>query len=137
MSFKLTTPKNTRDIRAVKRVGSVATTAGALYTLPVAGGALAVAGAATTQTTVLFLANETTTASTNPFSGTVVSKEDEFIVDTDNNSNVAHNGQRMILNASGLTVTNTGIDVAGATGIFQQLDVVGVAADKKILVRKV
>lgn len=143
MSFKLITTKNTRDIRAVKRAVSLATTVDALYFNNITTGSIQLAVAATTANQVLYKANETTTASTNPFSGTIVSKEDEFIVDTDNNSNVAHNGQRMVLGATGLTLTNTGVDVAtttyaiGITGVFVQLDVVGAAADKKIIARRV
>lgn len=137
MAFKLITPKNTRDIRSVKRASSIATTAGALYFNSITTGAIQVAGAATTANQVLFLANETTTASTSPFSAVIASKEDEFLVDVDNNSNAAHNGQRMILNATGASLTNTGTDVAGVTGVFVQLDVVGVNTDKKIIARRV
>ena len=137
MAFKLITPKNTRDVRAVKRAGSIATTVDALYFNSITTGSIQLAVAATTANQVLYKANETTTASTNPFSATIVSKDDEFIVDTDNNSNAAHNGQRMILGTTGLTLNNTGTDVSGVTGVFVQLDVVGAAADKKIVARRV
>lgn len=137
MSFKLITPKNTRDVRNVKRAGSLATTVDALYFNSITTGSIQLAVAATTANQVLYKANETTTASTNPFSATIVSKDDEFIVDTENNSNAAHNGQRMILGATGLTLNNTGTDVSGVTGVFVQLDVVGAAADKKIIARRV
>jgi len=137
MAFKLITPKNTRDLRQVKRAGSIATTVDALYFNSITTGSIQLAVAATTANQVLYKANETTTASTTPFSATIVSKEDEFIVDTENNSNAAHNGQRMILGTTGLTLNNTGTDVAGVTGVFVQLDVVGAAADKKIIARRV
>jgi hypothetical protein len=137
MAFKLITPKNTRDVRAVKRASSIATTVDALYFNSITTGAIQLAVAATTANQVLYKANETTTAGTTPFSGTIVSKDDEFIVDTVNNSNAAHNGQRMILNTDGLSLNNTGTDVPGVTGVFVQLDVVGAAADKKIIARRV
>jgi hypothetical protein len=137
MAFKLITPKNTRDIRSVKRAGSLATTVDALYFNSITTGSIQLAVAATTANQVLYKANETTTASTSPFSATIVSKDDEFLVDTENNSNAAHNGQRMILGTTGLTLNNTGTDVAGTTGVFVQLDVVGAAADKKIIARRV
>lgn len=137
MAFKLITPKNTRDVRAVKRAGSIATTVDALYFNSITTGSIQLAVAATTANQVLYKANETTTASTTPFSATIVSKDDEFIVDTVNNSNAAHNGQRMILHTDGLSLNNTGTDVAGVTGVFVQLDVVGAAADKKIVARRV
>jgi len=137
MAFKLITPKNTRDVRSVKRAGSIATTVDALYFNSITTGSIQLAVAATTANQVLYKANETTTASTTPFSATIVSKDDEFIVDTVNNTNAAHNGQRMILYTDGLSLNNTGTDVAGVTGVFVQLDVVGAAADKKIIARRV
>jgi len=138
MAFTLRTPKNTRDVRLVnKPVSAVATTAGALYFNSITTGAIQLAGVATTANQVIYLANETTASNQLPFSATITSKEDEFIVDTVNNSNVAHNGQRMIVTATGLTLTNTGTDVPGTTGVFQQVDVVGAAADKKIIARRV
>lgn len=54
-----------------------------------------------------------------------------YLVNTKNNSNVAHNGQRMILQNAG-TVDNTGTDAAA--GIVIQREVVGAAADKTIIV---
>lgn len=137
MAFKLITPKNTRDIRVVKRAGALATTVDALYFNSITTGSIQLAVAATTANQVLYKANETTASGTTPFSATIVSKDDEFLVDTDNNSNAAHNGQRMILGTTGLTLNNTGTDVAGVTGVFVQLDVVGAAADKKIIARRV
>ena len=137
MSFKLITPKNSRDIRSVKRAGSVATTKDALYFNSITTGSIQLAVAATTANQVLYKANETLAAGTTPFSATIVSREDELLVDTDNNSNAAHNGQRVIVGTTGLTLTNTGTDVPGVTGVFVQLDVVGAAADKKIIARRV
>lgn len=137
MAFKLITPKNTRDVRSVKRAGALATTVDALYFNSITTGSLQLAVAATTANQVLYKANETTASGTTPFSATIVSKDDEFLVDTENNSNAAHNGQRMILGATGLTLNNTGTDVSGTTGVFVQLDVVGAAADKKIIARRV
>lgn len=135
MSFKLTTVKNTRDIKAVKRASSVATTQNILYTFNLSTGAIEAASASTDVNQILFVANETLTAGTTPFSGTIVARGDEFLVDTVNNSNAAHNGQRMLINATGDKLTNSGTDVT--TGVFVQVDVVGAAADKKILARHV
>ena len=137
MSFKLTTVKNTRDMKAVKRAGSLATTKDALYFNSITTGSIQLAGVATTANQVIYLANETTVASTSPFSATVTAVGDEFVVDTVNNSNAAHNGQRMIVDATGLLLTNTGTDVPGVTGVFVQLDIIGAVADKKIIARRV
>ncbi len=60
-------------------------------------------------------------------------QNDVWIADSTNNSNAAHNGQKMVLGANGGIVNNTG--TTSATGIVQQVGVYGAAADKKILVR--
>lgn len=59
-------------------------------------------------------------------------ENDVFVVDSTNNSNVAHNGQLMVLTDS-THVNNTG--TTDADGIVEQVGVFGAAADKKILVK--
>lgn len=137
MSFKLTTPKNTRVGEDKTKATSLATTAGVLYQNSVTTGALEAAGASTVATQILWVANESITAgeALAKVSALRVDQGDVFLVDTANNSNSAHNGQRMVLSAGGATLNNTGTD--SATGVFQQLDVVGAAADKKILAVRV
>lgn len=135
MSFKLTTIKNTRDLRAMKRPTAVATTVSFLYKNSLTTGALVAAGATTDANELLFVANESQASGTTPVSGTIVATGDEFLVDTVNNSNSAHNGQRMILSSTEGLINNTGTD--STTGVFVQVDVVGAAADKKILARHV
>ncbi len=58
---------------------------------------------------------------------------DTFLADSTNNSNVLHNGQRMIIGANAHTINNTG--TTSAVGVVEQVDVYGAAADKKILVK--
>lgn len=137
MSFKLTTPKNTRVGEDKTKATNLATTAGVLYQNSVTTGALEAAGASTVATQILWVANESITAgeALAKVSALRVGLGDVFLVDTANNSNSAHNGQRMVLSAGGATLNNTGTD--SATGVFQQLDVVGAAADKKILAVRV
>lgn len=53
---------------------------------------------------------------------------DTWVADTTNNTNAAHNGQRMIL-TNALTVNNTGTD--NASGVVEQVDVYGITTDKK------
>lgn len=60
-----------------------------------------------------------------------VSENDQFIADTVNNTSSAHNGQRMILDATGLLANNTGTD--SAVGVVRQLGVIGSASNKQIL----
>lgn len=137
MSFKLTTPKNTRVGEDKTKATNLATTAGVLYQNSVTTGALEAAGASTVATQVLWAANESITAgeALAKVNALRVDLGDVYLVDTANNSNSAHNGQRMVLSAGGATLNNTGTD--SATGLFQQLDVVGAAADKKILAVRV
>lgn len=59
-----------------------------------------------------------------------VFENDTWIANTTNNSNAAHNYQRMVLTDS-LTVNNTGTD--DPDGIVSQVEPYGAAADKKIL----
>lgn len=60
-------------------------------------------------------------------------RNDVWLVDSTNNSNAAHNGQKMILGANGGIVNNTG--TTSAVGVVQQVGTYGQASDKKILVR--
>lgn len=62
-----------------------------------------------------------------------VFQNDVWLVDSTNNSNASHNGQKMVLGANGGIVNNTG--TTSATGIVQQVGVYGATTDKKILVR--
>ena len=57
---------------------------------------------------------------------------DTWVVDCTNNSNVAHDGQRMVLTDS-THVNNTGVDTA--SGIVIQVEPFGLPADKKIIVK--
>ena len=135
MSFKLITPLNTVNCEDKAKATSLVTTKGALFLDSVTTGALALAVADTTANQVLWLANETIAAAealTKVHSYKLVGRmTDVFLVDTVNNSDAAHNGQRMILGAAGVTLNNTGTD--SAVGVFQQLMPVGAAASKQIL----
>ena len=60
-----------------------------------------------------------------------IDSNNQYIADTVNNSNPAHNGQRMILNSTGLLANNTGTD--SSVGVFRQTGVVGVPANRQII----
>lgn len=137
--FKLQTPKNTRRAEKPIKATSLVTTTGALYFNSLTTGALQLAGVATTSNQQLYRANETIAVADAraDVHCLIVEVGDRYLVDTVNNSNVAHNGQRMILDATGLLLTNTGTDVSGTTGVFVQVGVVGAAADKKIIAERV
>lgn len=137
MAFKIATPQGTISNEDRTKTTALVTTIGTLYVNNLSTGALEAAAAAATQTQKFWLANETIAAADarTTVNCALVAPEDELVVDSVNNSNVAHNGQRMILNATGDKVNNTGTDVTGATGVFTQTGTVGAAADKKIRVR--
>ena len=59
---------------------------------------------------------------------------DEYVVDTTNNSNSAHNYHRMVLTNS-TTVNNTGTDSTADTAVFMQVAPIGAASEKKIIGR--
>ena len=60
-----------------------------------------------------------------------IDSNNQFIADTVNNSSTAHNGQRMILDATGLLANNTGTD--SSVGVFRQTGVVGAPANRQII----
>lgn len=59
---------------------------------------------------------------------------DEYVVDTTNNSDSAHNYHRMVLTNS-TTVNNTGTDSTADTAVFMQVAPIGAASEKKIIGR--
>lgn len=60
-----------------------------------------------------------------------ITGDDEFVINTTNNSSATHNYQRMVLTDEN-EVNNTGTDSTSDAAIFMQLAPVGAAADKKI-----
>jgi len=138
MAFKPTRPQGGKNTEILPKAASLVTTRGGLVQLSVTTGLLEVAGASTVANQILWIANTSIAAADalTSVEGTLVLKtNDEFLCDTVNNSDAAHNGQRMVLSAGGLTLNNTGTD--SATGVFQQIAVVGAAANKQVRARKV
>lgn len=60
-----------------------------------------------------------------------ITEDDEYVVETANNSNATHNAQRMVLTDEN-TVNNTGSDSTADEAVFLQLGIVGAVGDKKI-----
>ena len=123
--IQLSTPKNSRQVIPKSKLSDTVTTTGTLYTNNLTTGAFEQATASTVKGQALYLANETLSAGdarTN-VNVTVLSTEDRYLVDTVNAANAAHNGQRMLLNATGAALTNSGTDAP--TGVFIQVDVAG------------
>lgn len=136
MSFVNQTTKHTQNKRNVVKPLALAISKGAIYVNNVSTGALELAVAGTPTAKVFYLANESQAANASTtVNCDVVSREDIYLVDLANNSNAAHNGQRMAIATGALTLTNSGTDAAA--GQFEQIAPVGVAADKKALVIRV
>lgn len=123
----------TRSIVLQNKADSTATTANYLYDL--VGGELVAATSSSTRDTIAGVANQTISVDEALTQCPVIelSENDVWVVDSTNNSNVAHNGQAMVLGANAYTVNNTG--TTSAVGVVVQTGVFGAAADKKILVR--
>ena len=99
-----------------------------------AGGVVVAASSGTVRSEVEGICNQSIAIADNltQVPAIVVSSNDTFIADVSNNSNVAHNYQRMVLTNS-LVVNNTGTD--DANGIVEQVEPYGATTDKKIICR--
>ena len=75
------------------------------------------------------VAIEAATSSDTEVKAILINDYQQWEVDLDANSSASHNGDRMILNASGLTVNNTGTDSTAVGAVFLQRAPVGTAAD--------
>lgn len=132
MSFKLSQPKNTREIeKPSKNTGSFTSVVGALYAYSVTTGSLALAGTATDANQQLWVALEAQPTTTN-FAALRVLPGDTFVADTTANTAATQVGQRGIIDSTGLLYTNSGTDVTA--GPFQMIATVGLSTDKKALV---
>lgn len=135
MSYKLTTPRNTRNVELLnKNTGTFTSVVGALYAYSVTTGSLGLAGTGTDANQQLWVALEAQTTTTN-FAGLRVYPGDVFLANTTANTAASQVGQRGIIDATGLLYTNSGTDVT--TGPFQMIMTVGAASDKKALVMHV
>lgn len=134
MSFIQAIIKNpTRSLKKVLKGSTVVMTKG--YVLAYSSGLAILATSGTVVADVIGVCNEDITAAQALTQVEVIEafQNDVWLVDSTNNSNTAHNGQKMVLGANGGIVNNTG--TTSATGIVQQVDVYGATGDKKILVR--
>jgi len=134
MSFIQANIKNaTRSLKVVPKGSTIQMIKG--YVLEWASGLAILGTSSTVVATVIGVCNEDISTAQALTEVPVIEcfTHDVWIVDSTNNSNAAHNGQKMVLGANGGIVNNTG--TTSATGIVQQVDVYGATGDKKILVR--
>jgi hypothetical protein len=125
--------KNTRQLALANKEAATVVTAGEI--LAQTDGYAVPADSGTVKADLLGVCNQTIAAAESltqvPY--IVPSDEDLYIFTTTNNTDATHNGQAMVLGADSTTVNNTG--TTSATGIVQQVDVLGAAADKLIIGR--
>jgi hypothetical protein len=134
MSFIQANIKNaTRSLKEVPKGTSVVSVKGRL--LVWATGLAVEAAAGATPATLIGICNQDIAAAETLAIVPVIElfENDVWIADSTNNSNVAHNGQEMVIGANGGIVNNTG--TTDTAGVVQQVGVYGAATDKKILVR--
>lgn len=133
MSFVQAYVKNgTRSLTtANKATGQVSTQK---EVLDLVGGLAVPATSASTRQTIIGVCNQTISVADALTQVPIIEtfQNDVWVADSTNNSNPLHNGQSMILTDS-THVNNTG--TTSAVGVVEQVDVFGVASDKKILVK--
>lgn len=92
------------------------------------------ATASSTTVTLKGVAMQTVAATATVLLVCLVSPRQQWTCDTTNNSNAAHNYQRMILTDKA-TVNNTGTDSTSASAVIEQQGIVGPVANKRIVGR--
>lgn len=132
-TVKQATIKNTRQLALANKAANTVLTLGEV--LMQTSGLAVPATASTVKADLLGVCNQTVAAAEalTQVLYIVPSDEDTYIFSTTNNSDATHNGQAMVLGANSTTVNNTG--TTSATGIVQQVDVLGAAANKLIIGR--
>lgn len=114
-------------------ISSTAFTVGSILELDVGATAWTIANASTEHWQRKAVCIETSTTSDTEIKAIMVNDLQTWEVDTDNNSNSSHNGDRMLLSATAGKVNNAGTDDTSEEACFVQEAPVGAAADKKII----
>ena len=124
--------KNTRELMETNKEAATVMTKGNI--LAMTAGYAVDADSGTVVADLLGVCNDSIAAADAETRVTYIvpSDEDTFIFPTTNNSDATHNGQAMVL-TNAAEVNNTG--TTSATGIIQQVEPYGAAADKKIIGR--
>lgn len=116
------------------RIASQAYTLGDLVMVDTTSDGVDVVPATSSTTTfgVYAVAQETVASSATEALFTLVNPNQEWSVDSTNNSNINHNTQKMLLTDKA-TVNNTGTNNTTKEAVFMQTGVVGTAASKRIV----
>lgn len=137
MAFKLVAPLNSVNNRSLPKTAATATAVGQLFLFDAATGNVVSASATSTGQNVFWISNSAITAvqALTAVLGTEVRAGDTYQVDTVSNTTSNDNGKKMLIDATGLLLTNAVAD--NANGVFEQIAIVGAATDKKVLARKI
>jgi len=116
------------------RVASQAYTIGDAVMLDTTSDAIDVvpATASTTTLNIYAVAMETVTSAATSLLCTIITPEQEWVVNSTNNSNVNHSYQRMLLTDKA-TVNNTGTTDASKEAVFLQTGTQGATTAKKVV----
>jgi len=114
-------------------LSSLAVTVGTMIELDLGAATWTLANASTQFWQRKAVAIETVTTSATEVKAIIVNELQEWDVDLDNNSNSAHNGDRMLLSATAGQVNNTGTDDATEDACFVQRVEVGAVGDQRCL----
>ena len=131
--FNLRKDPNVTQYKKV-RVASQAYTIGDAVMLDRTSDAIDVVPATSSSTTlnIYGVAMETVTSSATSLLIALLTPEQEWSVQSANNSNTGHNYQRMLLTDAN-TVNNTGTDNTTKEAVFMQIGIIGAVADTHIL----
>jgi hypothetical protein len=110
---------------------SLAITQGDLLVFDRANNVVIKATSSTSMEDVAGVAVETITSAETSVLVQRVTEDDEYVVNTTNNTTTASNYERMVLTDEN-EVNNTGTDSTSDAAVFMQISPVGAAADKKI-----
>jgi len=124
----------TRSLAMVNKLAATVTVMNELLAYELTDGQVGPATSSTTSALVAGISNQAILAAEALTQVPVIEifDTDTFVVDCTNNSDIADNGQRMVLTDS-LHVNNT--HTTSATGIVEQVGTFGAAADKKLIVK--
>ena len=133
MSFVQAQIKNTRELVMLDKGASTVTVNKEILAYTT-GGLVIPATSGTVRSDIVGICNQSIAAAEalTQVPAISVDSNDTFIADVTNNSDAAHNYQRMVLSSS-TVVNNTGTD--SASGVVQQVEPYGAAANKKIICR--
>lgn len=133
IGFKLIADPNTTVFRNYT-IASQAFTIGDLVDVSRTAATVTPSTASSKDYEIRGVAMETVTSSATTLLIALVNVQQLWSVDSTNNANASHNGQRMVLTDKS-TVNNTGSDSTSASAVFEQVGFTGAVGDKRLVGR--